>query len=126
MKNTLTLLIITVLLVGSQQVLAGQGGKAIQVMAGVVINLNHFPSDGEKSRLREILDSASSSENEKVLARAILNLNHSASSADKRALQQILNDRNANATERDLADIIYHLSHKPSSSDKQKLRAMMD
>lgn len=97
---------------------------AIKKMAGIMINLNHYPSSQGKATLKKLLSSKSMSANERALATAMLNLDHKTIDSDKPALQKIL-EGEASSAEKDLAQILLNLSHKPSSGDKSKLQAMM-
>ena len=98
---------------------------AIKTMAGIMVNLNHYPSDSEKQTLQGLVDNADTSANEKVLATAMINLQHSATAEDKTKLSAIMKDGKASADEKALAEIIHNLSHMPSGGDKKKLQAMM-
>lgn len=94
-------------------------------MASMLLHLEHYPSEAEKSRLSEIVASKDSSEQEKVVANAMINLKHTAAGADKVKLQQLKDDSSASAEARELAGIILNLNHKPSAADKSKLQQMM-
>lgn len=99
--------------------------SAVREMAGILVNLEHYPSAAEKSRLKELAANKDNTEQEKVVANAIANLSHTASDADKSKLKKLMDDATAPAEVRDLAVIILRLNHKPSATDKDKLQQMM-
>ena len=102
-----------------------KGGSAMQTMANIMMNLNHFPSDSEKKALRKIAASGES-EHIKTIANAMVNLQHKASSADKAKLKTVMNDTSAPQDVKVLAEIVHNLSHQPSGRDKNKLQAMIN
>ena len=95
------------------------------MMANILMHLNHYPSDSEKTELNGMLSSDSATANEKIIAQAMINLRHSASDADKMRLKTIIDDPAAKADERSLASIVYSLNHHPSSADKAILKDMV-
>ena len=97
---------------------------AVQEMAGVLVSLEHYPTDSQKSRLMELARTAGTQQ-EKVVANAIANLNHTVADADKPKLKLVIDDETTPAEVRDLAGIILKLNHKPSSTDKNKLQQIM-
>lgn len=99
---------------------------AMKTMAKIMINLNHYPSDGEKSQLMEITKNNMISENEKVLASAMINLQHHAAAADIPKLKSVASNEKASQAEKDLANIILSLTHTPTSADKAKLEKILN
>ena len=108
----------------SQSVAAG-GTKSEKIMAKILVHLNHYPSDNEKTQLSNILNHTQSA-SEKAVATAILNLEHSARSSDKKELKKVMSDSSVNPPLKDIAGVVYRLNHKPSSSDKKLLTAILD
>jgi len=119
----LCLILMAGLMFGSQPALAASG--AVREMAGIMVHLEHFPSDAEKGKLKSIADNMASTVQESVLARAIMNLKHKAAAEDKDKLKQVMDDSSAPAEVRELAGIILNLNHMPSAADKSKLEQMM-
>ncbi len=101
------------------------GNSAIQSMAKIMMNVNHYPSDGEKETLKNIVGDKSASKHEQIMAESMINLQHKASPADKEKLSEIMNDDSASADARALAEIIHNLNHAPSDNDKSKLEKMI-
>jgi len=125
MKNRILLCLISMLglLLASQSALAAS--EAVREMAGIMVHLEHYPSDAEKAQLKDIIDSKTSTAQERVLAAAITNLKHHAADADKSKLKQVMDDTSAPAEIRELAGIVLNINHMPSAADKSKLEQMM-
>jgi len=125
MKNRIPqfLLVLSICMFASQ--LSFAGGGAIQSMAKIMMNLDHYPSDSEKGTLKMIADDKSASMHERVMASAMINLQHKATPADKKKLNMIIKDSSASTDTRALAGIIHGLNHSPSGSDKSKLEKMI-
>lgn len=121
-KYLLVLLSVVGLMLGAQPALAASG--AVREMAAVMMNLNHYPSDAEKAKLRAIIAEKGSTEQERAIATAISNLEHKVAAADVDKLKQVMGDMSAPAEVRDLASIVLNISHKPSAADKSKLEMM--
>ena len=99
--------------------------SVVQEMAGVLVSLEHYVTDSQKSWLMDIARNAGTKQ-EKVVANAIANVNHTVADADKSKLKQVIDDETTPAEVRDLAGIILNLNHQPSSTDKNKLHQIMD
>ena len=114
--------LLCVMLFAAQPVLAA---SALGEMAGILVNLEHYPSAAEKAKLKDIVASKESSEQEKTIANALINLKHTANDADKAKLKQVQGDASLPTDVRNLAGIILNLNHTPSAADKEKLHQMM-
>ncbi len=123
MLSTLTL---ALLLLG-QPVLAG-GGKQdpVKQMAEILMDLNHGPSQAEKTSLQAIANNDAYPATIRDIALAMSQLNHRASPEDKARLRQIMNDSSSSSVVRELARIVAELNHKPSRADKQALQQILD
>ncbi|HZW26748.1 MAG TPA: hypothetical protein VFF26_14815 [Gallionella sp.] len=121
-KYLFALLSVMSLILGSQSALAASA--AVREMAGIVMHLNHYPSDAEKARLGVIVADKASTEPERVIATAISNLEHKVTAGDADKLRKVTGDMSAPAEVRDLAGIVLNINHKPSAADKGKLEAM--
>ena len=122
-KHFFVLVSVAGLMLGAQPTLAAS--TAVREMAGIVMNLNHYPSDAEKAGLRSIVSDKGSTEQERIIATAISNLEHKVAAADADKLKKVAGDMAAPAEVRDLAGIVLSISHKPSGADKSKLETMM-
>lgn len=122
-KKMLCLVALLGLMLGAQSALAASA--AVREMAGIMVHLEHHPSDAEKVKLKGIVDNKGSTGQERVLATAIANLSHSAAAEDMDKLKKVMGDAAAPAEVRELAGIILNISHKPSAADKGKLEKMM-
>ncbi|SVD42750.1 uncharacterized protein METZ01_LOCUS395604, partial [marine metagenome] len=59
-------------------------------MANIMISLEHFPTSGDQKTLQSVMDSNSSTEQEKIIANAIMNIQHQATAEDQQKLQKII------------------------------------
>ena len=109
-------------LLSTTAVLAEDG--AIQEMARITMSLNHFPSDDDKPKLKGIIDSDASTDEEADIAMAIANIEHKALEKDTERLTDIVEDDTSGAEARELAGILLRINHSPSDADKTALAAL--
>jgi hypothetical protein len=93
-------------------------------MADVMINLEHFPTADEKKKLQSVLDSVSSTDQEKIIANAIIHIQHESTVEDKEKLQIIIDNTVATSTVNTLAKIVQSFAHGISKTDKRKLQTI--
>ena len=103
---------------------AAMAGPAIQEMVGIMLNLNHYPSDSEKASLQKIIDDGSSSQDERTIATALMHMHHTVSDDDKAKLMGIANNDMAPDPDRKVAEILAHMEHHASSADKKVLQTL--
>ena len=118
-------LLFSLALFGSQDMVTAAESKAINTMAGIVLKLNHYPSDVEKEALQKIVSAQATSTHERVLAQTLLKLQHTASPDDKPKLQAVIKDESAPASAKTLASILANLNHTASDADKEKLKQLL-
>ncbi|WP_455221028.1 hypothetical protein, partial [Kaarinaea lacus] len=97
------------------QVLLAAASEATKTMAGIMMGLNHYPSDAEKETLKKLINEGSTTDAEKTIATAMINLEHSATAEDKKKLGKVTGDNSVPEPTRTLAGIVSNLNHKPSS-----------
>ena len=102
-----------------------RGGEPVRTMAGILIDMNHFPGEADKAKLKAIVENDSASAHERTLAQAILGIEHTPSDAAKAKLQRIVEDESAPRDVRDLARAILGFQHKPGSDGKERLRRIL-
>ena len=122
-KSLLCLVSMVGLMLGAQSALAASA--AVREMAGIMAHLEHYPSDAEKAKLKGIVISKDSTEQERVLASAISHFKHNVDTKDVDKLKKVMGDAAAPAEVRDLAGIVLSISHMPSAEDKIKLENIM-
>jgi hypothetical protein len=98
--------------------------KAVQTMAGILLHLQHYPSDTDKQSLKQITEDKAATKDERTVAQALMDVQHTAAAADKPKLEAIVADAKADSSVKTLASIILNLKHMPSESDKEKLKAL--
>ncbi len=126
MKLTITrkLIAITLVAVFSQFSLA-DNASAQKTIAGILNNLNHFPSDADKAALMAIAEDDSVGRGYKALATAVANISHSANAEGKEAVAQIMAADQAPAELKVLAEIVGGINHTASADAKARLAAML-
>ena len=117
------LLSVVGLMLGAQA--APAASAAVRDMAGIMMHLEHYPSDADKAKLKAIVDDKGSTEQERVIATAITNLNHKVAAGDADKLKKVVGDMSAPAEVRDLAGIVLNINHMPSAADKSKLQMLL-
>jgi len=98
--------------------------NAVQTMAGILLHLQHFPTDADKQSLKQITQDKSATRDERTVAQALLDVQHTVAAADKPKLEAIVADDKAASSVKTLASVILTLKHTPSESDKEKLKAL--
>ncbi|MDQ6968808.1 MAG: hypothetical protein Q9M14_09020 [Mariprofundaceae bacterium] len=106
--------------------LAEAADSNIGTMAGIVMQLNHYPSAGEQKQLAAIAGNATSTAGEKVLANALMRMRHHVSADDAVLLRRLDNGATASSQEKELAEIVLGIMHHASSADKKRLKTLLD
>lgn len=102
-----------------------RGGDPVKEMAGILIDMNHYPAEADKARLKAIADSDTATAHERTLAKAIRGIEHTPSDSAREALQRIMDDDSAPRDVRDLARAVLGFEHKPDAEGKKRLRAIL-
>lgn len=125
MKKIIPVFLALPLLFAAMTGVAGAGGSAISTIAGIVMHLNHYPSDSEKKALDAIVNSKQATTGEKVLAGALMRMQHQVGGSDAEKLRALANNGNASKQERTLAEVLLGIAHHPSAADKERLKALI-
>jgi hypothetical protein len=96
---------------------------ATSAMAGVLGEINHFPSDAHVATLDKIAASDASAV-EKQLAQIITRIAHQPGPDDKAALQKIIDMGDAAPATKVIASAILNMNHKPQAADLAALKAL--
>lgn len=102
------------------------GGSHIETMAGIVMKLNHYPSNVEKNTLAGITHDKNATAGEKELAGALMRMQHQLGGPDAEKLRALAADAHAGKGERVLAEILLGIAHHPSDSDKHRLQTLIE
>jgi hypothetical protein len=92
----------------------------VSTMAGIVLSLQHFPSDADKAALAAIAGGDASAA-EKTIAETIAGIQHKASAEGMAALEAIAADESQPGDVRELAAIVAGINHVPSAEAKAAL-----
>lgn len=121
LRNILALAVI----VSFSQFSYADNAEAQKVIAGVLVNLNHFPSDADKAALMAITEDDSVGQGYRALAGAVANISHSANAEGKEVTARIMEASTAPAELKTLAEIVANLNHVASPEAKATLTAML-
>jgi len=119
------LIMIPFMIMASPAVAHEDGSSAMNTMAGIVMHLNHYPSDSEKQTLQQIIDDTHATAGERTLAGALQRMQHKVGGDDAEKLMSLKNNPQAEPAERELADILLGIAHHPSASDQKRLQQLM-
>jgi len=98
-----------------------QESKAVKTIAGILMTVNHFPSDDQKKTLTALAAESTTTADEKVLIQAVLSMQHSISAADKPKVEAVMKSTTAPAGVKSLATILDHFLHMANAADKATL-----
>ena len=121
----LRLSIVFITCISFNQVALADNDSAAKAIAGVLVNLNHFPSDADKAILMEIASDESNGQGFRAIARAVHNMQHAASAEDKELMGRIMAADQADSRAKALAEIVANISHVPSDEAKATLQEML-
>ncbi len=100
------------------------GSDARQEVAGILKDLNHFPSAEQKETLDRISNNDSNSEAMQTIAAAVRDMEHKAKPADAAKLEKLAADPSVAEQDRELARIVMNINHKASPEAVAKLESM--
>lgn len=125
MKHRIAIASVVLLLLGTAATVAHAAeSRAVRAMAGILMHLQHFPSDADKQSLKQITEDESATKDERTVAQALMDVRHTVAAADKPGLEAIVKSDQAPGSVKTLAEVILNLKHAPSESDKQKLKSL--
>lgn len=127
MKLTLIRKVIAIALLGyfSQFAIADNASSATEI-AGIVVSMNHFPSDADKERLMAISADESLDVGVRDMATAVTNIAHAANDDGKAAMAAIIAGDEAPDRAKVLAGTIAGFNHAASDEDKAKLSELYE
>jgi hypothetical protein len=99
-------------------------GQPLATMAGIVADMEHFPSDEEKATLAEIAGDDAADPRIRVIAEAIANIEHRPGEADREKLDEILQDPTASVAMKLVAGAVLRFEHEAAEADVQALEAL--
>ena len=94
---------------------------ALREIVGIVVSINHFPSDADKAALGDISNNDSLPQGIRMIAGAVSSINHSPSDEGKQMMAQLQASARAPDQVKSLAKIIADFNHMPSEEDKTTL-----
>lgn len=103
---------------------AAEESKAVKTIAGILMTVNHFPSDDQKKTLTALAAESTTTADEKVLIQALVGMQHSINAADKPKVEEVLKDPKASEGVKTIAGILDKFLHTASAADKETLKKL--
>ena len=126
MKPSLAKQLVAIVLVGVfSQIALADNASAAKTIAGILVSLNHFPSDADKAALAAVASDETNGRGFQLIATAVSKIQHAATAEDKEIMNRIIASDRATPAAKALAEIVLGLSHMPSDAAKSRLRAML-
>ena len=123
--NLIKKVVAIALIAGFSQFSLADNESANKLIAGVLVDLNHFPSDADRGALMAVANDESNGQGFRMIAEAVGNIQHSANAEGKAAMNRIIASDRASAEAKALAEIVLGISHMPSAEAKAALEAML-
>ncbi|PCJ25891.1 MAG: hypothetical protein COA96_06490 [SAR86 cluster bacterium] len=126
MKTTMTKKLLAIALIGLfSQFSMADDASSQKTIAGILVGLNHFPSDADKSALMAIAEDESNNRGTRAIASAVASISHAATAEDKDIMGRIMSAEQAPAQTKALAGVVAELNHMASADAKAILQAML-
>lgn len=119
------ILVITLLALPSAYVFSADNASATNVIASILVDLNHFPSESEKEELLAIANDDGVGRAFRAVANAVANIQHAATTEDKEIMNRIISSERAHINAKAFAEILLQLNHTASEEAKAKLQELL-
>ncbi len=119
MRRLLSTLALALVVVAAVPAIADDSPAS--TLAGILIDMNHFPSEAQKEQLTAISDDADASANLRSIASAIAGIEHTPSAEAQAELNGILISEAASPEEKTLAGAVLRFQHALSVEDRAAL-----
>jgi hypothetical protein len=94
-------------------------------MAGILLEMNHFPNEAQTAALQAIMADSQVDASVRVIAKAIRSIKHQATAQDKQVLSAIAADDKKSAGTRTLAGVVINFNHQVTAFQKPQLEALV-
>jgi hypothetical protein len=121
MRIATTVAFVVFLIVGQP---AGADESAAPTLAGILLTMQHFPSDEQKATLEGIAADEQADKDLRIIAGAVSNVEHQVPDDERAALQAIVDDPSASAAAKTLASAALRFKHQLAPEDKSALQAL--
>jgi hypothetical protein len=95
--------------------------QAAPVVAEVILNLEHSPTDEQMARLQEISSNEAESNEIRTIATAVMHFEHAVHPDYLDDLEAIRDNEYATAREKTLADVLLDMRHRPDAEQTGRL-----
>lgn len=115
MKRLFSTLALALVVVAAVPAIAD--ASPVSTLAGILIDMNHFPSEAQKEQLAAISDDGDASDNLRAIASAVAGIEHAPSAEAQAELNGILVSEAASPAEKTLAGAVLRFRHAVSVED---------
>jgi hypothetical protein len=98
--------------------------EATHTMAGMLVDMKHFPTDANKASLADIAANEAATADEKTLAQIIARIAHQATAEDKAALGEMLGKADSGDDVQAVAKAVMNMNHTVQPDDMAALKAI--
>ncbi len=95
--------------------------QSASIIAEVLLNFDHSPTEEQEQHLKELMGNESESEAIRTLAAAVQSFEHAVHPDHIDKLESIRDNEYATAREKTLADVILELRHRPDAEQTARL-----
>src|SRR5437762_8252449 len=82
MKYRIAVALLALLLGSVASMVTAAESKAVQTMAGILLHLQHYPTDADKQSLKQIIEDKSATKDERTVAQALMDVQHTVRSEE--------------------------------------------
>ena len=126
MNSSIIKKLLAIVLIGFfSQIALADNAMSAKTIAGILVGLNHFPSDSDKTALMAIAEDDSNGRAYRAVATAVSNIQHGATDADKEILNRIIASDQAPDEVKALAEVVVGLMHSAGADAKETLQALL-
>ena len=119
------LLSIVLVVVFSPSLFAADNASATRMIASVLVDLNHFPSESEKTGLLALAEDEGVGRAFRAVANALANMQHANSDSDKEIMGRIIASDQARPNAKLFAEILLEFNHMANDGTKSRLQNLL-
>lgn len=121
MRVATTVAFVVLLITGQP---ASADTAAVPTLAGILLTMQHFPSDEQKATLEAIAGNEQVDKDLRIIAGAISNIQHQVPDEEHAVLQAIVDDPSASKAAKTLASAALGFRHQLSAGDREALQGL--
>ena len=109
----------------SPSLFAADNASATRMIASVLVDLNHFPSESEKTGLLALAEDEGVGRAFRAVANALANMQHAISDSDKEIMGRIITSDQARPNAKLFAEILLEFNHMANEETKSRLQNLL-